>query len=125
MGIVATKASEATAVHYVQGKIVALHPILVRGAVRAVIKVGLAQLAGPSDHLSRICNEKPARYSLCKLNARRGSAVARIPRTKPVRQPFRSGVTGSVEGPRLIGRNLARGASALPSLGADVAVDYT
>jgi len=125
VGIVATKASEATAVHYVQGKIVALHPILVRGAVRAVIKVGLAQLAGPSDHLSRICNEKPARYSLCKNQRAAGISCCEDPEDQACAPPFRSGVTGSVEGPRLIGRNLARGASALPSLGADVAVDYT
>src|SRR6516162_994081 len=41
-----TKASDATAVHYAHGKIVALHPILVRGAVREIIEVGLAQPAG-------------------------------------------------------------------------------
>ena len=97
MGIVATKASEATAVHYVQGKIVALHPILVRGAVRAVIKVGLAQLAGPSDHLSRICNEKPARYSLCKNQRAAGISCCEDPEDQacapaiPVR---RDGISG-------------------------------
>ena len=43
MRIVATETGDSPAVHHALHEIVALHAILVRGAVREIVKVGLVQ----------------------------------------------------------------------------------